>query len=761
MYTHAHDLRTALRCGRPGCACQKPGPEGPTHCPAHDDRNPSLSVTEHDGRVLVHCHAGCAQDAVLAALRARGLWPAGRAAAGGPAQRKRNADGELVPETARDPLGWLATHAGVPVDFLQTLPLRAEEGHVVFTFGPGLPEKLRRAGTKEFLWQPAGATPPPLWPLPPRVLPESVWLTEGETDAVVARHLGLEAFALTRGAGATLDRTQAEALRARGVRRVVLALDADQAGREGAETQARVLEQAGLEVLRVDWAAAGLDPLRGQKDLRDLWLQVRDPARVREALEGAVRTACVALRDNTFSVHEKQTAAREVRASDLQAEARTSPPLAYLPFLGESGFIIRGLSHLVSGYAKVGKTTLLAQVVAEWRGESVLWVTEEPRQVWLERLRRLNVNLGHVTLYFGLGATRQELLDRVRRGRESVAVVDTSKLLGIEDDCSASEVTEAVAPFLEACRAREATLVVAHHNRKGGGSHGEAIAGSHAFLALFDVALEILREEHHPHRRVVRGYSRVAEVPELAYERATDGHLVALGEPARLALQEVKERVAAVLGPEWVTLREVAALLTDPRPSDRQVREALAALVEEGVAEVEPGAGRRPSRWRRAEFVLLARKNPNPAMQHNGPGRVDGPDEDPPPGPPPSPHPEALDGPDPEHPPGSPPGPGDLDQALAEYRAHVEACGRCSWTGGPRCEEGHRLRRVYHARWVAALEAGTLDRGLGRVDGPAGGQPESALVDEDWWRYLDPDEFLPGEDLGSPDWLEDLVEVVA
>ena len=44
-------------------------------CPAHDDRNPSLSLTERDGRLLVHCHAGCSQNAVIEALRERGLWP--------------------------------------------------------------------------------------------------------------------------------------------------------------------------------------------------------------------------------------------------------------------------------------------------------------------------------------------------------------------------------------------------------------------------------------------------------------------------------------------------------------------------------------------------------------------------------------------------------------------------------------------------------------------------------------------------------------
>jgi len=47
-------------------------PAGPhswvARCPAHDDRNPSLSVSVKDGRVLVHCFAGCAPDAVLGAV---------------------------------------------------------------------------------------------------------------------------------------------------------------------------------------------------------------------------------------------------------------------------------------------------------------------------------------------------------------------------------------------------------------------------------------------------------------------------------------------------------------------------------------------------------------------------------------------------------------------------------------------------------------------------------------------------------------------
>jgi hypothetical protein len=37
-------------------------------CPAHNDRNPSLSVTGIEGSALLHCHAGCQSEDVLAAV---------------------------------------------------------------------------------------------------------------------------------------------------------------------------------------------------------------------------------------------------------------------------------------------------------------------------------------------------------------------------------------------------------------------------------------------------------------------------------------------------------------------------------------------------------------------------------------------------------------------------------------------------------------------------------------------------------------------
>lgn len=44
-------------------------------CPAHDDHQPSFSITDAgQGRPLVYCHAGCDQRAVIASLRAKDLW---------------------------------------------------------------------------------------------------------------------------------------------------------------------------------------------------------------------------------------------------------------------------------------------------------------------------------------------------------------------------------------------------------------------------------------------------------------------------------------------------------------------------------------------------------------------------------------------------------------------------------------------------------------------------------------------------------------
>ncbi len=52
---------------------ERSGEDYVARCPAHDDRNPSLSATDGDTRVLLTCHANCAFESIVGAL---GMTPA-------------------------------------------------------------------------------------------------------------------------------------------------------------------------------------------------------------------------------------------------------------------------------------------------------------------------------------------------------------------------------------------------------------------------------------------------------------------------------------------------------------------------------------------------------------------------------------------------------------------------------------------------------------------------------------------------------------
>ena len=54
---------------------RKVGSAWMARCPAHEDREPSLSIKDaEDDKILVCCHAGCDQQQVIAVLKARGIW---------------------------------------------------------------------------------------------------------------------------------------------------------------------------------------------------------------------------------------------------------------------------------------------------------------------------------------------------------------------------------------------------------------------------------------------------------------------------------------------------------------------------------------------------------------------------------------------------------------------------------------------------------------------------------------------------------------
>jgi DNA repair protein RadA/Sms len=186
-------------------------------------------------------------------------------------------------------------------------------------------------------------------------------------------------------------------------------------------------------------------------------------------------------------------------------------------------------------------------------------------------------------------------------------VLDTVRnLLGLRDEKDNSEVARALIPFIAVGRQKGQTLIAVHHDRKGGGDHGEGIAGGHAFLGAVDIAIELKREgqEDSP-RRLLRGWGRVFEIPRLIYE-LRDGVMVPLGSPGQVSLSELKGRFTNVLEDYWQTTKEAIEAIGESKPSNDQATKALEELTQESVAERDPpiAEGKKQGktyRWRRAQ----------------------------------------------------------------------------------------------------------------------------------------------------------------
>ena len=249
---------------------------------------------------------------------------------------------------------------------------------------------------------------------------------------------------------------------------------------------------------------------------------------------------------------------RELNLGDLQAESINTgePAVSFLPILGHEHFIVKGWSHLLAAYPKTGKTELLIRVIPEWSDERILYITEEPKAAWIARMQALKQEYHNVTLYLGLGATHDELLRRITDGTETIIVLDTVRnLLGLRDEKDNSEVARALIPYINATRRKEKTLIAVHHDRKGGGDHGEAIAGGHAFMGAVDIAIELKRDGHEDSpRRLLRGWGRVFEIPHLLYEMQ-NGILVPLGSPGEVSFNELKKRFRSAIEDGWLTTK--------------------------------------------------------------------------------------------------------------------------------------------------------------------------------------------------------------
>jgi len=233
-------------------------------CPAHEDHKPSLAVAVgDDGRVLVHCHAGCTAEAVVKAI---GLTMA-----------------DLMPLKAKTARSQPASQIVAMYDY------RDESGallYQVIRYKPKAFRQRRPDGAGGWLWNLDG-TPRVLYRLPELLAADPaawVFLSEGEKDADALAALDLVATTNPGGAG-KWRKEYSEVLRGR---RVAILPDADGPGHKHALVVARALHDKAADVRIVDLPGPGTDvndwiewlDSRTDEELAEALVQMADAASV-------------------------------------------------------------------------------------------------------------------------------------------------------------------------------------------------------------------------------------------------------------------------------------------------------------------------------------------------------------------------------------------------------------------------------------------------------------------------------------------------
>jgi len=274
-------------------------------------------------------------------------------------------------------------------------------------------------------------------------------------------------------------------------------------------------------------------------------------------------------------------------------------PIAFLPVLGAEGYIRENRSHLLASYPKGGKTELMVNILMEWPQETILYITEEGRETWMDRAFELPKWPNDMLVWYALGKKGDEILSVVEQWKGTVVVIDTLKILGIENENDAAVVQAALAPFIAACRRHKQTLIFIHHDNKGSAKGGRGIAGSHAFVGIVDIFLELDEVSNRPNMRLLKGRGKIRNIRELLYERQDDGSMKAMD----AAILEHEVAVVNVLTDDWqitVDIEKSADL------SKATVQRHLLKLAERNVIERDPPIGEESKgktlRWRRRQF---------------------------------------------------------------------------------------------------------------------------------------------------------------
>ena len=237
------------------------------------------------------------------------------------------------------------------------------------------------------------------------------------------------------------------------------------------------------------------------------------------------------------------------------------------------GFAPKGASILFTGAPKGGgKTTFLIHALAavvdgepfldlDTEKTTVVYLTEQGRGFETEYLEPVGLmdrdDFVVLNSYETSGFQWPEVVEAAVRlcveRNAGILVVDTAsqfaRLQG-DGENSAGTVLEALRPLQEAAQRHNLTIIIVHHDRKGGGHITESGRGSSAYAQAVDVILNIRQpqgSQSTPNIRELQATGRYTDlITDLVIELTPDGY-VSHGERAQVARIKAEKAVLDVL----------------------------------------------------------------------------------------------------------------------------------------------------------------------------------------------------------------------
>lgn len=571
-------------------------PSGPgswmARCPAHDDHDPGLSITEgDDGRVLLRCHAGCDFAHICNVL---GLRPT-----------------DLRPERTEKRRNGSAPQKRI----VETYRYVDENGALLFEvvrFEPKDFRQRRPDGKGDHVWNLDGVR---------RVLyrlPEvneaveaqrALFVDEGEKDANALAALGLCATTCPQGAGKWRPEYN-ESLRGA---HIVVSPDNDAPGRKHADQVARSLHgiAASVRVLELpdlppkgdvsDWIGAG--------GVRSELLKL---ARAAPVFDPSARPA--------LKLSEQAETAAEGR---LRAIPISAVPLRRIEWLWP-GRLARGEMTEICGEPGLGKSMLALEFAATlskgtpWPDGSqppgpvrslILSAEDDPGTTIRPRLEAAGADLTRVHV---LPVDQIVTVHDANRIGELIAEEEIGLL--VLDPLSAflpsgtdshrdAEVRAAMVPLVMMARERGCVVVLVRHlNKTAGANAVYRGGGSIAFTALVRFGFAVGRHPDDRQRRVLCCVKNnlSAEPPSLVFEvvPVDDVARIAWRGACDLTAEQVLNRSAAETPADDATAFLLDALAEGPQPAGDIGQQALAL-----------GISTRTLARARAELRVVSRKD--------------------------------------------------------------------------------------------------------------------------------------------------------